>query len=113
MTAHRWMYEKRCGPVPDGLILCHHCDNPPCVNPDHLFVGTQADNNADKIAKGRDGSLRGERHLKAKMTAAMVREARRLNAEGVSGRKLAARFGLSPSAMQQLLAGKTWREEAA
>lgn len=50
---HRVAWELVNGPIPDGMHVCHHCDNPPCCNVDHLFLGTDADNNADMIAKGR------------------------------------------------------------
>lgn len=54
--AHRYSYELAYGPIPAGLVVCHRCGTPECVNPDHLFVGTQADNVLDAISKGRIGS---------------------------------------------------------
>ena len=64
--AHRVVYEGLVGPIPEGMYLCHHCDNPKCVRPDHIFVGTDADNKADMIAKGRQA--KGDRLPAARRT---------------------------------------------
>ena len=59
MPAHRYYYEQKYGPIPEGLDACHRCDNPSCVNPDHIFPGTREENVADCIAKGRRAEQRG------------------------------------------------------
>lgn len=93
-SAHRLAWELAHGPIPMGLSVCHHCDTPRCVNPAHLFLGTQQDNLADMRAKGRQ--VRGERTHSHKLTAADVLEIRRcLSAGTMSSPEIADRFGIS------------------
>lgn len=106
--AHRFSYSLAHGPVPDGLVVCHSCDNPPCCNPAHLFLGTPADNSADMVAKGRQA--RGERQHLAKLTEAAVREIRRLHGEGHTCAALADRFKVSVPTVQSVVVRLTWKD---
>jgi hypothetical protein len=100
---HRASYELYKGPVPDGLFICHQCDNPACVNPDHLFAGTNSDNLQDAANKGRlsyqrntENFMRGTGHKQSRLTEDHVRDMRSLYAEeGLSVNELGARFGIS------------------
>lgn len=74
--AHRVSYELHRGSIPKGLLVCHRCDFRPCVNPEHLFVGTYSDNANDMHAKSRGNTPRGERHYKAVLTDEDVRSIR-------------------------------------
>ena len=110
LGAHRVSYELHVGPIPEGLIVCHRCDNPPCVNPDHLFVGTYADNSADMKAKGR--SMARSRHAFSKLTEEQYDEVERLHAAGESNSSIAMRFGVTRQAIGQYLKRRAAREAA-
>lgn len=109
--AHRLSYELHYGPIPDGLYVCHTCDNRACVNPTHLFLGTAADNTADMVAKGRAYKPRGEAHPHAKLTWGDVREIRRLYATGkYTQEKLGQRFGVNRTTVWSIVHHKAWKE---
>ena len=76
-SIHRWMYQKHKGQIPEGLFVCHTCDNPRCVNPDHLFLGTQKDNQRDSIKKERNA--KGEKQGHSKLTEKDIMGIRKLN----------------------------------
>ena len=89
VRAHRLSYELEYGKIPDGKCVLHRCDNPPCVNPGHLFIGTRAENTADMLSKGRQNP-------RTKLSAGDVVRIRRIYEEGgVSQRELAAMYGVS------------------
>jgi hypothetical protein len=106
--AHRISYELHRGEIPQGMHVLHRCDQPCCVNPDHLFLGTIADNTKDMVSKGRDrhNPLRGTKSPSAKLTDDMVREIRR--SPGTL-RQLGHRFGVSHRAILKIKSGKAWR----
>ncbi len=114
--AHRIAYELAHGPITDGMSVCHHCDNPPCCNPAHLFLGTHSDNMRDMVAKGRDSARtkpercpRGECHGSAKLTETKVREIRRRYAAGgVSQSALASEYGVTQWSICMVTRGRSW-----
>lgn len=105
--AHRVSWEIHNGPIPDGMNVCHECDNPPCWNPAHLFVGSDADNMADKVAKGRQP--RGETNGNARITEAQVIQIRALRASGYQQQELADMFGISQPTVGQIVRRVTWK----
>ncbi len=110
MGAHRLSWQLAYGDIPPGLEVCHRCDNPLCVRPDHLFLGTHRENMADMRAKGRqsngDGCCRGERHGMSKLTEANVRE---ILVSAERGTALAARFGVTPTMVCAIRRRRSWR----
>lgn len=108
--AHRYVYELVNGPIPAGLCVLHRCDVRACVNPAHLFLGTNADNTADMMAKGRGVFPTGERASSAKLTEHQVRIIRQRCAAGETHRSVAAMFGISHNAVGSIVRRRTWRE---
>jgi hypothetical protein len=124
VPAHRLVWEMVSGPIPAGLFVLHHCDNPPCVRPDHLFLGTQADNLRDARAKGRRPPLsepptrdysgyrrsRGQDHHAAKLSEQQVVEIRSKWATGAYTRAaLAAEYGVVPETIYVIATRRGWK----
>ena len=105
---HRAMWEIVFNLIPDGLCVLHSCDNPPCCNPAHLFLGTKADNMADMIAKGRDRKLKGEEAPNSKLTWDQVRAIR---ADNRSSRKIGSEYGIDYSNVSRIKRGESWKED--
>lgn len=125
--AHRVAWILTHGAIPPGMDVLHHCDNPPCVNPAHLFTGTHTDNMRDMFAKGRRHTVtpsgerhwsrrlpermpRGERHGMARLTAEQAAAIRVAYARGdVTQRELAARYGVSRPTVSAIVTGRHWK----
>lgn len=108
IAAHRVAYELFTGAIGSSHVL-HNCDNRHCVNPSHLFLGTNNDNVADRVAKGRSKGACGEANTKAKLTDAQVREILRLRRSGVSTSQLVSAFDVDRSTIKRIANGKIWR----
>jgi hypothetical protein len=107
ILAHRYAYEQHRGPIPVGQFVLHHCDNRSCVNPRHLFCGTQQANVDDMINKGRDRKrgMAGDENHRAKITEAIVREIR---ASPTTAKILAQRYGVSVSQINRVRQRRKW-----
>jgi len=108
---HRFSWELHHGPIPEGMFVCHHCDNPPCVNPAHLFLGTLQDNHADMMAKGRHFSpgTPGELHPNHKLNEDQVRLIRQCFSQGDTRSDLARRYAVSWTNIDDIVRYKSWR----
>jgi HNH endonuclease len=109
VTRLTWEVER--GPIPPGMQVLHRCDNPPCRNIEHLFLGTPADNSADMVAKGRQsrqGAPLGEDHGNAKLTEIEVLEIRAISA-GVPQREIAALYGVSRETVSGIRLRRRWK----
>lgn len=118
ILAHRLSWALSNGSIPLGMVVCHRCDNPGCVNPAHLFIGTDSDNSKDKVAKGRQA--RGEairlgmaRSGRVALTAEVVGQIRAEYATGeVSISALAAKYGVGFTTVHSVIHRTTWRDVA-
>lgn len=101
--AHRLAFTMKVRPIPPGMVVCHKCDNPPCVNPDHLFLGTRRENSADMVNKER--AAKGERHSQSKLTAEQVLAIR---SDTRRQHVVAAEHGIDRVTVSDIKRGKSW-----
>ena len=113
VLAHRFSYALHFGPIPrgsgfHGTCVCHRCDNPGCVNPNHLFLATSRENTADKVVTGRQVRFIGERNQSAKLPESDVREIRTRRKLGESQESIASDFGICRATISSIDRGITW-----
>jgi hypothetical protein len=109
LRASHLVYEKFVAPIPDGQYVLHRCDNPPCVEPDHLWLGSKGDNTRDMVTKGRNRVATGEDHPFAVLTEESVRRLRVDYDNGVPIPELVRRYGASSGAVYAAATRHTWR----
>ncbi len=106
--AHRWIWSQKNGAIPKGLLVRHRCDNPSCVNIDHMELGTVADNSRDMVERGR--SLRGSLNNANKLSVAQVQEIRTaIRDKAVLQKDIASKYGVTPSLISQIKKGRAWK----
>lgn len=114
-AAHRVSWIIHNGPIKNGLCVLHRCDNPPCVRPDHLWLGTSMENTADRIKKGRSIWVRGEDHGVSVLTESQVLEIKRTYQYrgAINSGTLSRKFNCSDMAILRIVKGETWGHVAA
>lgn len=111
VRVHRFIYAFEYGAIPTEACVCHHCDNPACCNPAHLFLGTHADNMADMARKGRArGGVhrKGEAHNRSKLTEPLVKQIREMHGAGVAQVRIAEEIGVSKSLIGSVVNKRSW-----
>ena len=129
VKAHRFSYELKYGKIPDGMLVCHHCDNPKCVNPNHLFLGTSADNTKDRDTKGRQakgdthgaklhpekfqflhakGAPRGSKNARTHLTEDDVIQIKKLLKTKMSQAEIGKKFGVTRFVIWKIKVGLAW-----
>ena len=107
VSAHRFSYELNVGRIPSGLMVCHRCDNPGCVKPSHLFIGTAKDNNHDAVKKGRTARTCGTQNGNAKLKPSDIVRIKEL-CKSNTQRQVARKFGISQMCVSKIVRGLKW-----
>ena len=108
-ATHRVVYELAFGKIPNGMCICHTCDNPKCVNPDHLFLGTDKINALDKIKKNRHNTPHGSSHVRAKLDEDKVKQIKILLNQGEKLIDIANLFGVKDALICKIKKGTHWK----
>lgn len=97
------------GPIPEGMIICHSCDNPSCVNPEHLWAGTYKDNSQDRDVKKRNQDTRGEKNPLSRLKEEDILEIRRMSKNGWLGTEIAHFYQMHPNHIRDIILKKSWK----